>query len=378
MSQNSNYNPYGQNTPDPNATPGTSYGPAGSPPPPPPVPGASPNYGPYTPGPTVPGQNPNYGAYNNPYTPNPPTPGPGVNPNYNPYDPYAPTVAAGQGPSPSYNPYVPPAPPAPPVPPPTQGRARGITTRVIVLVALALLLVVGGIAFGLVSYSNAQTSSANATATAAANGTQTTLHLTATAQSYATATAIASTYPFSANLKLSDPLTDNSKGNGWATGSSCKFENSAYHATEANANFFNTCPALKTNFSNFTYQVEMVLNTGDVAGITFRGNDTSSKFYSFLIGTDGSWAFFVYRQASNPQVLKEGTNEPDIVQGNSQTNTLGIVANSNTFSLYVNQKPVLTGLRDVTYSSGQIGVIVYGTNNATTEAMFSNAQVWVL
>lgn len=358
MSQNPNFNPYGQNSPDPHATPGTSYGPPGSPPPPPP------------------GQDPSYGVYN-PYTPNPPTPGSGENPDFIPYDPYGPTVA-GQRSNPNYNPYVPPAPPAPPAPPPTQGRSKGMSARVIVLVALVAVLVVGGIAIGLVSYNNGQTSHANATATAVTNSTQMALHLTATVQSNATATAIASTYPFSANLKLNDPLTDNSKGNGWMTNSNCKFENSAYHAVEANANFFNTCPALKTGFSNFTYQVEMVMNSGDVAGITFRGDDANNKFYSYLIGTDGSWAFFVYRQASHPQILKEGTGNPDIIQGHSQTNTLGIVANNSTFSLYVNQKPVATGLSDVSYTNGQIGVIVYGTTGATTEAVYSNAEVWTL
>ncbi len=92
MSQNP-YNPYEQNPPDPNATPGTSYG---SPPPPPgQSQGTAPGYGPYSPGATPPGQTPNYGSYY-PYTPNPPTPRPAVNPDYNPYDQYAPTQA-GQG-----------------------------------------------------------------------------------------------------------------------------------------------------------------------------------------------------------------------------------------------------------------------------------------
>jgi len=195
--------------PDPNATPGTSYG---SPPPPPgQSQGPTPDYGPYTPGSTPPGQNPNYGPYN-PYTPNPPTPGPAVNPNYNPYDPYAPTVA-GLGANADLNPYTPQAPPAPP---PTQPRPRGVSGRVILLVVLALVLVVGGIAFGLVSYNTTQTNNANATATAQTNGTQTAqAHLTATAIASATAYAIQHTYPFSNNLKLDDPLTDNSKGFQW-------------------------------------------------------------------------------------------------------------------------------------------------------------------
>src|SRR5215471_16125189 len=143
MSQNP-YNPYEQNPPDPNAAPGTSYG---SPPPPAQGQGQSPYYGPYTPGSAAPDQNPNYVSYNSPYTPNPPTPGPGVNPGYNPYDQYAPTIGA-QGTAPDHSSYAPPPPPLPP----TQPRSRGISGKVILLGALALILIIGGIAFGLMSY----------------------------------------------------------------------------------------------------------------------------------------------------------------------------------------------------------------------------------
>src|SRR5216683_4485694 len=161
--------------------------------------------------------NPNY----NPYEQNPPTPAPP------PYDPYAQTVAST---NPNYNPYTFP-PTIPPSMPPAPAR-RGPSMRAILIAVIALVLVIGAIAFGFVSYNNAQQGNANATATAQANSKATAqANASATAQAAMTATAIASTYPFSANLKLNDPLSNNSKGSGWQTDSLCKFQGNAYHAT---------------------------------------------------------------------------------------------------------------------------------------------------
>jgi hypothetical protein len=368
MSQNPNYNPYGQNPPDPNATPGTSYG---SPPPPPgQSQGPAPDYGPYTPGSTPPGQNPNYGPYN-PYTPNPPTPGPAVNPNYNPYDPYAPTVA-GLGANADLNPYTPQAPPAPP---PTQPRPRGVSGRVILLVVLALVLVVGGIAFGLVSYNTTQTNNANATATAQTNGTQTAqAHLTATAIASATTYAIQHTYPFSNNLKLDDPLTDNSKGFQWQENSYCKFSGSAYHVLDPETNTYNPCAAINTNFSDFTFEVEMSISKGDGGGLIFRGNSAKSQYYRIAIYTDGSYAIYVYvdTTGTNARTLKSGS----IGQTLNATNTISVVARGQTITIYVNQTEI-TSVTDSTYTHGQIGFAAVDLTNSA-DAVFTNAKVWQL
>jgi hypothetical protein len=366
MSQNP-YNPYEQNPPDPNAMPGTSYG---SPPlPPGQSQGSSYNYGPYTPSPTPPEQNPNYGPYY-PYTPNPPTPGPAPNPTYNPYDPYAPTLA-GQGTTPDYNPY---APPAPPVPPPTQPRAGGISWKVILSVVLALVLVVGGIAIGLVSYNTTQTNNANATATAVSTHNQ----LTATAQTHATATAIASTYPFSANLVLSDPLTDNSKGVQWQTSDACKFTGSAYHVLDSQANTYQPCLALNTDYSDFTFQVEMSISKGDGEGLILRGNANKNQFYLFELGAKGDYTVYVAVDTSgaNTRTLTSGK----LSQALNGTDTFGVVARGSTISFYVNPlqnpEPVAT-INNSTYTHGQIGVLSYDISNSA-DVIFTNAKVWVL
>src|SRR6266852_3110374 len=297
---NPNYNPYGQNPSNPDQNPGTAYG-----------------------GPPS-GQNPNpYG----PYEQNPPTPAPP------PSDPYAQTVAST---NPNYNAYTFP-PTIPPSMPPAPAR-RGPSMRAILIAVIALVLVIGAIAFGFVSYNNAQQGNASATAQAAM-----------------TATAIASTYPFSANLKLNDPLNNNSKGSGWQTDSLCKFQGNAYHATDSQANTFTSCSAINTDFTDFTFEVEAVLNSGDAIGVTFRGNADKNQFYRLAIYSDGTYDVYLYVDSSgtNSRKLTNGsiTPTPDL----TNTNVISIVARGSTMTFYFNKTEV-TSFTDPTYTHGQIGV----------------------
>jgi len=357
---NPNYNnPYGQNPPDPNFNQGTAYGG------PPSGPGPNP-YNPY-PGTNPPQPDTNPSPYG-PYGQNPPTPAPP------PYNPYAQTVS---GTNPNYNQYgaIPPA----PVMPPQQPR-RGPSMRVILISVIALVLVIGGIVFGLVGYNNAQQSKANAdanaTATAQANIRATAqANQTATALA-ATATAVASNYPFSANLKLTDPLSDNSKGSGWQEDNLCKFQGNAYHATDTQANTFNSCSAIHTDFSNFTFEVQAVLNSGDGIGITFRGNADKSQFYRLAIYTDGSYAVYLYvdTTGTNSRKLTNGqlTPTPDL----TNTNVISVVARGTNMAIYLNKTQVTT-FTDPTYSHGQIGVATTDISKSA-DAVFSNLNVWQL
>ncbi len=337
---NPNVNPYGQNQPDPQYNPGTSYGgpPSG---PPSGQPGQEPNSNPYNPypnptnPPSGPGTNPNpYGPYGvqNPATPAPP-----------PYDPYSQTVLSQKQ---NYNPYtvVPPAPTLPQVPP-RQPR-KGPSMRVVIIAVIALVLIIGGVAFGLISNNNTQQGYANATATAQANGKATaTAHANASATSIAataTASAIANTYPFSANLKMSDPLSDNSKGFGWQTDNFCKFQGNAYHVFDNQANTFGSCSAVNTDLNDFTFEVEAVLNKGDAIGVTYRGNANKSQFYRLAVYTDGSYAIYVYvdTTGTNSRKLTSGSITP--TPNLSNTNTLSIVARGSSMAFYFNHTLITT------------------------------------
>ena len=310
------------------------------------------------------------GSYPPPQYP-PQQPGAGANPYSYPNAPSAPPPAYNQ--AGTYTPTPPP--PAP----------RRSSSGRILLIAIAALVVLAGIVAAIyIPLHNTQVANSNATATAQTNGTATArtataaaqAHATATAQFIATATAVANTYPFSANVVLNDPLSDNSHGYKWKTDSNCTFTGGAYHAAESNNNTYYTCPALGTNFSNFTYQVTMQVNKGDIAGITFRGDEASSKNYAFIFSSkDGSYVLFLYTSSTNPHTLQSGTAS-QFTTGLGQKNDIGVVVRGSTIDLYVN-KQKLASTSDSTLSSGQIGTIVYDTGDAA-DVSFNNAMVWGL
>jgi serine/threonine protein kinase len=207
-------------------------------------------------------------------------------------------------------------------------------------------------------------------------------HATATAQANVTATAVASQYPFSNTLVLDDPLTNNNRGHNWMenssnSGGTCQFTGAAYHASETQSGYFNSCYAQNTQFSNFTYQVEMTIIQGDAGGIVFRANSANSNFYYLRLDSDGFYALRLYVDGTGAtsRLLKSGFST-EIALGPNETNLLAIVARNDTMDVYVN-KQYLASVTDSTYSMGQIGVTAEDLTNST-EVVFSNAKVWKL
>jgi Domain of Unknown Function (DUF1080) len=270
-------------------------------------------------------------------------------------------------------------PPTAPTPPPKKsGRGRIIA---LAIVALVVILVAAGIV-GAVVVNNTNTQHANATATASIQE-----HLTATSvvnqNMTATAVAITTVYPFSNNLKLDDPLVDNSKGYNWdtATPSStqggCVFTAASYHDSESQSGFFNTCMANNSNFTNFTFEVEMMVSKGDAGGLIFRSNSQVTAFYYFRLSQDGSYNFFLYvgTSGSTARTLAHG-NATGFSTGLDQTNLVSVVAKGTTLSLYVNKQQI-TSVTDSTYTSGEIGLAAEYLNGPT-EVVYTNAKVWQL
>ncbi len=314
---------------------------------PPPVPSTS--YGPQP-----------YGAAPPPYSVPPPVP----------YDPYR---------------AVPPA--SPPPPSPRRGSRAWLFAGVALIV---LVLIVGGVVAvlrpGALPISS--TTPAQATATAHAEETATiTSALTATVGANATATAsvIAANPdpypPTSGKLALYDPLSDNTKGYSWDTGTSasgtCAFTGQAYHVSPAKTPFFYVCAANATNFNNFAFEVQMEISKGDCGGLIFRADSSSGKLYFFDVCQDGSYHLYLYMDYSgNHTKVLAGGSSPPIKTGLGQSNVLAVVAQGNTLDLYVNKQKV-TSASDGTYSQGQIGLVGDSSSNPT-EVVFSNAKVWTL
>ncbi|MEO7018823.1 MAG: hypothetical protein ABI234_01565 [Ktedonobacteraceae bacterium] len=310
-----------------------------------------------------------------------------------------------------------PAWPPPPRPLPRQGPSK--TTRVLTI-ALAVLLVVGGLSaiiyattnqYGLVVGAQRRldvnatvrsqvasqatlVSSLQATAQPLAT-TQAGVYASATAQDQSTATTQAAqdqatatattlgnllTQDTTSTPTLNDPLSDNSLNNGWdevtadnqSTG--CTFTGTAYEVQEGRQGFFQPCFATATTFTNFVYQVSMTMNSGSQGGMIFCANKSKGQYYLFRIDINGGYALELYNNGKYI-LLVHGTNAA-ITTGVSSSNTLTVIANKGTFSLFVNTTYV-DSASDTTLSGGQIGMAVIDRTLPTT-VDFSNAEVWKL
>lgn len=348
---------YGTNPPSYGGNPPTPASPYGAPPPPPTA------YG-----------TPSYGAPSVPGVPGTPMADPYSSPGFDPYN----QSGANYAQRPPQQSFLPP-PVAPNPPPKKSGRGRIIAFAI---VALVVIIVAAGIV-GAVVVNNNNTQHANATATASTQAQ----HLTATSvvnqNMTATAITITTVYPFSNNLKLNDPLVDNSKGQNWdtatpsATNGGCVFTASSYHVSEPQSGFFNTCMANNSNFTNFTFEVEMMVAKGDAGGLIFRSNSQVTSFYYFRINQDGSYNFFLYVDTSGAtaRTLAHG-NATGFNTGLNQTNLVSVVAKGTTLSLFVNKQQI-TSVTDSTYTSGEIGLAA-DYINGPTEVVYTNAKVWQL
>jgi hypothetical protein len=297
------------------------------------------------------------------------------------------------------------------------------TSFIILLVALVILLIVGGLGLAYLAYvgqmkantqatattsagfatATARTNShltaiaaatgtsqanANATGTAQANSAATAIAaMTATAQVNANATATASVIaanpdpypPGGGMLTLLDPLHDNNLGNNWTTtGTNCAFTGNAYHVIAPDIHFFASCFATSTNFSNFVYEVQMQIIKGDIGGIIFRADSVNKKFYLFYVTQTGNYELLLCPSNTCHPIVQSAAS-PAIHMGLNSINTVAVQAIGNSITLFVNNKQVASVI-DSTFNHGQIGLAAsaFATNGHPTEVVYSNAKVWVV
>ena len=275
-----------------------------------------------------------------------------VNPNPNPWS------LPGQAPAP---PQVPPLPPQPPQPqrPNMMGR--------IVLIALAVLIVLGGVIY-LFSKANPQppTVDRNATATAlAANNSGPTATPAPTDTPAPTATPTSAT-----KLTFNDPLTSNT--NNWEENSNCAFTNNSYHVTGSQNNTLFSCLATSTNFSVFAYQVDLTVISGDGGGVVFCVNNANNSYYYFGIRPTGQYELYKYNN-HQATTLIQPTASSLVRTGTNQQNTIAVGDGGGQIVLYINNSKI-TSVQDGEFSQGKIGVAAIDLTNAT-DVSFSNAKV---
>ena len=282
------------------------------------------------------------------------------------------------------------------VPPPPSQRRGNRTGLIIGVVVLVLVIVVGGVLA--VSHLGTPGGSTSATPTVApaqateatqAHATATAITvITATAQAQASATAAviaANPNPYTPGLgkvALIDPLSDNSKGYAWDawdasvhTDGTCAFSGGSYQVSTPKTQFFYLCSAEVTDFSNFAFEVQAKILKGDCAGMVFRADSNTGKLYFFEVCQDGSYLFSRYSDLTGNNVKDlAGGSSAAIATGLNQTNTIAVVAQGTTLSIYVNKQKIASA-NDNTFTHGQIGLVA-DVSNHPTEVAYNNAKVW--
>jgi Domain of Unknown Function (DUF1080) len=261
----------------------------------------------------------------------------------------------------------------PPPPPATQKRKN--SAFVVVLCVILLILIGAGVFVFVIKPSM---SGPDQTSTAQKVATQS--HTTSPGEKQALYSQTITAAP-----ALNDPLSgpDNfglDKYTGDNGKTKCFFSQNAMHSS-AQPGDFSPCYAKATNYQNFVLQVKMTIISGHSGGLVFRANSTNDKGYQFRISTDGTYILnrIILDQQGN--ILSDGETVASgssayIQQGANQTNQLGVLAQGDTISLFVNGKYV-DSATDTTYHSGQVGIYV-DSDAGAVEGVFSDLQVWKL
>jgi hypothetical protein len=280
-------------------------------------------------------------------------------------------------------------------------RRQGTPTGMIIFFVVMAIFIIGGGA-GLIYWSNSQPTPPSTVHGLNDNGpSQDQVSLTATASTSlsataaanaanATATAVANTNPYvpgTNTLVMNDPLSSNTQAAQWQVNSqsSCQFINGSYHASAA-PNLFTACFATATNYTDFTYEIQMVFIKNapkySSGGIVFRGNNDQHQYYFFEVYASGRYVFQKCDKAGHCTALAGSPlDPPSSAYHVGQPNTLAVVAKQNTLTFYINQQPIGSQQTDTSsppYTQGMIGVLARGglPPAPPTEVGYSNIKVW--
>ena len=309
----------------------------------------------------------------------------GQQPSYTPTPPPQPQYTPTPPPQPQYTPTSPPLPIY--NPPPGQQQKRS-PVRAVVLAVIALAIILAGLG-GFFIYHNNQVQVAqnntNATATARTQANNTNATATASVQAQATqnvsltATAmVTSHYPPFTNLAFSDPFTSSSDSQ-WDASSACKPGSNGYQVSVAQVGTFQWCRKLSSTYSDFAFQVNMTIQSGDGGGMVFRAVD-NNNFYVMMVCADGTYDAGLFKNGNSNWAtpVTQRSSSPAIHQGSGQQNIVAIVVQGNTFNLYVNGfSKIVDTFTDSsnTFSQGSIALLANDFTNPTS-VVYTNAVVW--
>lgn len=190
--------------------------------------------------------------------------------------------------------------------------------------------------------------------------------------------------PYTGTLRIDDPLRDNTAGYGWMDDSiernteneGCHFIRDSYALTVEQKPHPSMiyCLALRTNFSDFVYEIETTIIRGSEIGVVFR-QTPGFRYYYFYICRDGTYGLERHNRGV-AAILARGQSDVINIELH-QSNILGIVANGSSIDLYINQQHLETA-HDTVYSAGRIGTGTRTDAVNPSEVSFKNLRLWTL
>ena len=243
-------------------------------------------------------------------------------------------------------------------------RSRGRVAAIITIVSLMVLLVIfGSVYVGVqIGQAHSGTNQTSVTPTASSTPDPNQLYQQVTSQS----------------PTFVDPLT-NAALSQWSVFEKptygCEIKSDGLHVHIKDTGHFSFCTSGRGQFSNFAFQVEMKMLSGDGGGFIFRSDTTAGNFYYFHVFPDGTYHLYIYQNNQSTTELKEGAIS-SFASGQGQKNTLTVIAQGSQIYLYVNRN-FLTKVQDSTYTSGYVGVLA-DDHNGPAEVDYTNAILWTL
>ncbi|GCE06803.1 nSTAND1 domain-containing NTPase [Dictyobacter aurantiacus] len=181
-------------------------------------------------------------------------------------------------------------------------------------------------------------------------------------------------FPYTGSLVIDDQLSSRDHS-AWSEYEYTRFVENAYRikSVEHGIQGVSAGIALK----DFSFQVDMTILQGDAGGVAFRLASTRlQQYYVFGISRRGTYTFRLNNGFKDSDVLKKGRSSA-IHSGLNQRNVLAVVAQGQTFDLYVNHVHIDTIKNDV-LAQGFFGLVAIIDTPNLTEIAFKNARVWSL
>jgi len=187
-------------------------------------------------------------------------------------------------------------------------------------------------------------------------------------------------YTDTGSLIADDPLQHPGLVTGYSDNSGyCGFQGNALHVV-ATASYYDFGCGESIDVSNFVLEVQATVLKGSCAGIAFRLINAGNWPYQLYICRYSSYTFGRYDINAQgnwvPHILKQGI-QPLIKPDLGATNTIGLVANGSTFTLYVNYHAITT-ITDATYKNAGPITLVAQSVASPTEATFTDLKIWQL